>query len=396
MSVSSLAESGPIKINKIGVITGVIIASVIIVFLVPEGFEKPALFVIGIGLGVSLYHASFGFVGAYRRLFQDKDMGGITAQLIMLAAAIILFAPILAQGNAFGHGVGGAIAPVSVQAALGAFLFGIGMQYGGACASGTLFSLGGGNLRMLLVLIFFCLGAFWGSLDLSWWGRLPSLGSISIADKLGWELALPLQLSVLLLIYLVLRLSGCQIKGNFWPQPPFRWATLIQGPWPMIWGAGGLVGFNWLTLLIAGHPWSITWGYTLWGAKIAAFTGWDSASSGFWDSGFQASALSGSILSDTTSLMNIGIILGAFIAAALRNPNNTALKKQPKARFNSIKPIVTAIIGGLIMGYGARLAYGCNVGAFFSGVASGSLHGWVWISCAIPGVWVGLQLRRVF
>lgn len=41
---------------------------------------------------------------------------------------------------------------------------------------------------------------------------------------------------------------------------------------------------------------------------------------------------------------------------------------------------VAAVIGGLMLGYGAWLAYGCSIGAFFSGVASGSLHGWVWIA----------------
>ena len=37
--------------------------------------------------------------------------------------------------------------------------------------------------------------------------------------------------------------------------------------------------------------------------------------------------------------------------------------------------LAAAVIGGLLLGYGARLAFGCNIGAFFSGVVSGSLHG---------------------
>jgi hypothetical protein len=50
----------------------------------------------------------------------------------------------------------------------------------------------------------------------------------------------------------------------------------------------------------------------------------------------------------------------------------------------------------LLLGYGARLAYGCNIGAFFSGVASGSLHGWVWIACALAGSYAGPRLRPLF
>lgn len=48
------------------------------------------------------------------------------------------------------------------------------------------------------------------------------------------------------------------------------------------------------------------------------------------------------------------------------------------------------------MGYGARIAYGCNIGAFYSGVASTSLHGWLWIIAALPGCWVGIRLRPRF
>jgi uncharacterized membrane protein YedE/YeeE len=46
-----------------------------------------------------------------------------------------------------------------------------------------------------------------------------------------------------------------------------------------------------------------------------------------------------------------------------------------------------------LLGYGARLAYGCNIGAFFSGIASTSLHGWVWIVAAVLGNIIGVRLR---
>jgi hypothetical protein len=45
---------------------------------------------------------------------------------------------------------------------------------------------------------------------------------------------------------------------------------------------------------------------------------------------------------------------------------------------------------------GARIAFGCNIGAFFSGVASTSLHGWLWIAAALPGTWLGARLRPAF
>lgn len=41
-------------------------------------------------------------------------------------------------------------------------------------------------------------------------------------------------------------------------------------------------------------------------------------------------------------------------------------------------------------------AFGFNIGAFFSGIASTSLHGWVWIAAAIPGTWLGVRIRPWF
>ncbi len=354
-----------------------------------SGFKLPALFAVGIGLGVSLYHASFGFTGAYRRAILDHDISGITAQLIMLAAAMLLFAPVLAEGRIFGHGVTGAVAPVSVSMAFGAFIFGIGMQLGGGCGSGTLFTVGGGNLRMVLVMVFFCIGGLWGSFDLYWWSSLPGIGSVSIANELGWGPALGLQLGILGLVYFGLRKMGGQNIRPMWWQGGFSYGALLRGPWPLLLSAGLLALLNWATLLIAGHPWSITWAFTLWGAKAAVLFGWDVVASDFWSGGFAGGALLRPVLQDVTSVMNIGILLGAFMAASL------AGKIAPKTHI-PLRSLLAVVIGGLLLGYGARLAYGCNIGAFFSGVASASLHGWVWIVFGIIGNVIGVRLRPLF
>lgn len=143
-------------------------------------------------------------------------------------------------------------------------------------------------------------------------------------------------------------------------------------------------------LLLAGHPWTITWAFTLWGAKSAQVLGWHPASHSFWSAPFQQSALQNSILTDVTLIMNIGLILGAAGAAVLANPF------APVWQFQAAS-LGAAVLGGLAMGYGARLAaYGCNIGAFLSGVASTSLHGWLWIVAALMGTFIGVRLRPLF
>ncbi len=381
----SMAAAPANAIQRPWLAAGLAATAALALALYQEDGKMAVLFLIGLAMGVALYHAAFGFTGAYRRAIVQREVSGVQAQVVMIAVAMVLFAPILAQGQAFGEPVGGALAPVGLAMAFGAFLFGVGMQLGGSCASGTLFATGGGGLKALLVLVFFCLGAFWGSLDLAAWQTLPGFGAISLAQTWGYEIALPAQLALLGLIYWGLRRYGHGAPSFGWP----GWRGLARGPWPVMWAALALALLNWLTLLVAGHAWSITWAFSLWGAKAARAVGWDPASSGFWTGGYQQWALENSILRDSVSVMNIGIVLGALLAAGL------AGRIAPRLEL-AWRPLLAAVIGGLAMGYGARLAYGCNIGAFFSGIASTSLHGWVWIICALPGNWLGIRLRPLF
>ncbi len=87
--------------------------------------------------------------------------------------------------------------------------------------------------------------------------------------------------------------------------------------------------------------------------------------------------------------MDIGIVLGAMTAAALAGRYAPVWKVQARS-------LVAAVVGGLLLGYGARLAYGCNIGAYFSGIVSGSLHGWLWLVAAFFGNVVGTRLRPAF
>jgi hypothetical protein len=154
-------------------------------------------------------------------------------------------------------------------------------------------------------------------------------------------------------------------------------------------GAALLAVLAFLVLLVAGHPWSITWAFALWGAKAAMRLGWQPDDSAFWNGDFQHRALEASLFEDVTTVTDIGIVLGAAAAAGI------AGRFSPRASFSGAS-LAAAVIGGLAMGYGARIAYGCNIGAFFSGVASTSLHGWVWIVAALGGNAIGVRLRPWF
>jgi uncharacterized membrane protein YedE/YeeE len=368
------------------VMAGVVLLGAVYFAMAPESWRLPALFAIGAAMGFVLYHAAFGFTSAYRRMFVARDMSGVQAQLVMLAVASVLFAPALAAGSVFGNPVSGAIAPVGVQVAVGAFVFGLGMQLGGGCGSGTLFTVGGGSVRMVVTLMAFVAGSFWASLDMQWWGSTPRVPGIALGDAIGWSAALAVQLAVFAVIYLALRRWGRRARQI--EDPPKR-HRFLTGGWPVLWGGVALAALNWISMVVAGYPWSITWAFTLAGAKLARLVGWDPAGVWFWTGGFTQKALNSPILADDTMVMNIGIVLGALIAAGL------AGRYAPRFRI-PLRAFAAAIIGGLLLGYGARIAFGCNIGAFFSGIASTSLHGWLWIAAALPGTWIGIKLRPVF
>jgi uncharacterized membrane protein YedE/YeeE len=349
-----------------------------------------SLWLVGGGLGFALYHASFGFTGAYRVLFTQGRSASVRAQMLMLAVAVAIFFPLIDAGSLFGNPVRGFVFPAGVEVAIGAFLFGIGMQLGGGCASGTLYTAGGGNTRMLVTLVFFIAGMTFGAYDMERWEDLPALPPISLPQTLGLWPALMLNLGVFALVAWLVARREKRLFGNV--EPIFRrsGASFLTGPWPFAWAALALALLNVATLVIAGRPWGIVQAFATWGSMAAESSGLaDPVFWPYWDEPTRVDLLHRSLILDATTLMNVGLILGALLAAGL------AGRFAPAWRIG-IGPLLAAIIGGLILGYGARMALGCNISAFFSGVASGSVHGWLWIAAALPGNYLGARLRPLF
>ncbi|WP_426246876.1 YeeE/YedE family protein [Pseudomonas sp. TWR3-1-1] len=356
------------------------------------GSRQVLLLMVGAALGLTLYHAAFGFTSAWRVFINDRRGAGLRAQMVMLAVAVVLFFPALAAGTLFGQPVVGLVAPIGVSVVVGAFIFGIGMQLGGGCASGTLFTVGGGNARMLVTLLFFICGSLIATHHVDWWFSLPSFPATSIVKSFGVVPALLVSLAVFALIaavtvHLEKRRHGALEAPVASQQPGLR--RFLRGPWPLVWGAIGLALLNYATLALAGRPWGITSAFALWGAKAVTALGVDVSSWGFWQIPGNAKALAAPVWQDVTSVMNVGIILGALMAAGLAGRFAPSLKIPARS-------LLAAVIGGLLLGYGSRMAYGCNIGAYFSGIASGSLHGWAWLVAAFIGNSVGVRLRPFF
>ena len=354
-----------------------------------------ALFVVGAALGMALYHGAFGFTAGWRNLVVKKRGAGMRAQLLLFGVTSLIMVPMLHSGQ---EGMVGAVAPVGLSLVVGSFLFGIGMQLGGGCGSGTLFTVGAGNIRMVVTLVFFIAGAVLGSIHLPWWLGQPGFDPVSLVNTFGVSGAIFVQLVALGLI--ACWVNRIEHKAHdsierdelLWKsQDHGVFRTLLSGHWPFTWAILILAAGNVLTLAISGAPWSITFAFNVWGAKALEMAGVQMSQFEFWQWDYPAMALKDSVLTNIPSVMNFGLLLGAMLAAGLASRFNESSGTKPKGR-----QVLAAVVGGLLLGYGARLGFGCNIGALFSGIASASLHAWVWFASAFVGSWIGIQLRPWF
>lgn len=334
------------------------------------GWRLPVATLVGGFAGFSLYHAAFGFTAAWRRMVTERRGVGLRAQFLLIALTILVSYPLIGW-----YGAGAWVMPMGVTMLVGAFIFGMGMQLGGGCGSGTLFVVGGGSTRMVITLACFILGSMIGVAHLPAWSGMPVFGRYSVVTELGPVGGLLVMLSVLAALALLTIVVEKRAHGSLEPTPR-KTVSLIRGPWSPWVGAVALALVGIATFLVLNRPWGITQAFGFWGAKIADAAGvprdaWLLAP-------WSDRALGQSVFAHATGVMDFGIILGAMLAAGL------AGRFAPVWRL-SFDEVWTAVVGGLMMGYGARLGFGCNIGAYLGGLVSGSLHGWLWAVAAFAG-----------
>ncbi|MHB1713032.1 MAG: YeeE/YedE thiosulfate transporter family protein, partial [Acidimicrobiales bacterium] len=140
--------------------SGTVLAGALVWGAVSKGGARMGvLALVGLVLGVVLYRARFGFTGAWRQLVAVGQGRAIRAQMVMLAVGSALFALILSHHwGLFGVSPEPYVFPLGVSLVVGSFLFGMGMQLAGSCASGTLYVAGTGQGVTLITLVGFVVG----------------------------------------------------------------------------------------------------------------------------------------------------------------------------------------------------------------------------------------------
>lgn len=330
------------------------------------GARYGLLLLIGLGFGMTLEGLRFGFAGPWRAMILRRDPAGLLAQLVAIALVAIVAIPLLTTND--GELIG-AHAPVGFAMLGGAFVFGAAMQVVLGCGSGTLVNAGSGNAISVLALPFFAIGSFAGAYHLDWWTGLGTAPLVVLDGNGG----------------LAITLLGLAAVGAFalWLAAP----GTRRIPARLWWAAGIVAALALANLVVSGQPWGVVYGLGLWVAKGVQTMGGDLAGSAFWSAPTNVERLQQSILTDVTSLTNLGLIGGAFVVAAWRHGLSQPLARLPFSAW------IATVVAGLLLGYSSRLAFGCNVGAFFSGISTGSLHGWAWFAMAFAGSYYGIRLR---
>lgn len=131
---------------------------------------------------------------------------------------------------------------------------------------------------------------------------------------------------------------------------------------------------------ITGTFWAVTGEFTRWGGHIMQALGAEPENWAY----FKIIGLQGTPLDRVDGRMIIGMF-GGCIAAALW-ANNVKLRRP----LNKIR-VVQALVGGAIAGFGARLAMGCNLAAFFTGIPQFSLHAWWFTLATAVGTYFGAR-----
>lgn len=377
--------------------------------------------IIGLTIGYVMQRSRFGFAGGIKKIYVTGDSSLTKGLMFLFSITLVITAAIhygsyVNGGDVFYRAVesGAAVIPGSdyvepanIATVIGGILFGIGMMLGGGCASGTLTDVGEGYGRGMIVLFFFSTGALWGAHDMPWWTQsifFKIHKRLYLPDVFGFMGTIVLSLAGYLLIYYIAkRYESSRRKANTlkveeydqWEkelpeQKDFKlfsketYHKFFVKRWSYYTGAVFIMIMFVTILVTTGTSWGVTAIFAKWAGWFYQSIGIVDVSDWGWFANKMDSMKAG-FFNDPGSMRNMGIIIGAFLAPLLAGHFTF------KFKFN-FKDIIFYAIGGLLMGYGARIALGCNVGALYSGLSNMSLSGWVFLPSLTIGGILGVKL----
>ena len=317
----------------------------------------------GIMFGIVLQHFGLCFVSSA----SDPFLTGSTSQFrgilvgILTATLGITVIKYLSYGTLDFLNV----YSISLPLMLGAFVFGTGMVLAGCCASGMFIRLAEGYTVHIITIISVIAGYLFASSHYKtvWSPFIAASPMVFMPEKFGWFIGVSINIAITLLIYFI----------------AFKWEKHGSSSTSATYLTGGIL----LGLLSIAH-------------YIVLESGWSVTGAFYWLKPFADMLISGSTDIDFKSeeiflsgigsnLRNIALFAGALLSAFY-------FSSFKFRRISSLKQPFRSISGGLLMGYGACIAGGCNITSFFTAAASLSLSAWVFMIFLFAGAFVGTRI----
>lgn len=364
--------------------------------------------VFGLGFGFVLQRGRFCFASAFRDLFllgHGRNMKGV---LFGLGVASVGFGLVMSRQVPMPSlGINPPTAnvlPLGIHTVLGGVLFGVGMVLAGGCVSGSIYRMGEGYLASWVAFAGVMGGLLLAAYSWNWWWNesIANAPRLWLPRFLGHPGALVATLAALALVYVwVLRIE--HRAGMVMPAPTevrdgstgvaddVRTAlrrVFVRG-WPALTAGAVLGGLN-VLLFTAQEPWGFTGEVSRWSIGLAGLVGAGPGPlAGAADlPGCVLVPADGVILNHMVFLV-VGMWFGSFAGALGAGEFKVRVPKRP-VRY------VQSLGGGVLMGYGAGLAMGCTIGAFFSGIPSLAVNGWVFAVALGIGAWIGTKaIQRI-
>jgi uncharacterized membrane protein YedE/YeeE len=354
----------------------------------------PISLLIGASLGIVFERGRFCFYCIFRDGIEDKNTTSMLSVLVAIGVGSIgyavVFGQILPNTSTERLPPLAHIGPVSLPLALGAFLFGIGMTLSGACISGHLYRIGQGYLRAIPALLGVLLGfvvAFllWNSIYLNFISGSPTLW---IPHLFGYSGSLVITLLVLLALAILIIKKGSNsepISGERSLKITLASVhkRLILDRWnPIV--TGGLVGLIGTVAYLRVEPLGVTRQLSTSARTLSLNNGLGPETLNGLD------VMAGCIATVSEAITNNGWLIlglvGASFAAALAGN---------RFKVSQITPVnsLTALLGGVLLGFGAMISLGCTVGVLLSGTQAFALSGWLFFASCFLGVWTGIKFK---
>jgi uncharacterized membrane protein YedE/YeeE len=279
------------------------------------------------------------------------------------------------------------VGPVSWVLAAGGLAFGVGMALSGACISGHLYRLGEGYGRAPVALLGTLVGFGLGFLS---WSTL-FLGGITTAPtpwlpaELGYFWALVVHLAILGGVALLLLRWAAPLKpreGGQLTLERIGRAVFVRRWSPL--ATGAIVGIIGVLAYLRLEPLGVT-------SQLGTITRTAMSDTGLLEGRLNGlDILRGCATVVSQIVTDNGWLIGAFVAGSLA-ASVVAGRFRPTGV--TVRNGSSALLGGVLMGWGAMVALGCTVGTLLSGISALAVSGWVFGIAVFAGVYLGVRLK---